>query len=157
MTVLLDNTILSNFSLVQRPDLVRLAFIEAVVTTTHVLEEMQAGITIGKIPACDWSWLGSVTLMSVEQGHFQTLAARLGQGEASCLAVAAQRGYRLATDDRDARRWARQLGVSLTGTVGILAILVKKEHITLADGNLLLEKMITAGYRSPIARLEMLL
>jgi hypothetical protein len=41
--------------------------------------------------------------------------------------------------------------------VGILAILVKKEHITLADGNLLLEKMITAGYRSPIARLEMLL
>lgn len=157
MTVLLDNTVLSNFSAVQRSDLVRLAFAEDVVTTAHVLEEIQAGEIIGKIPACDWGWLESVALIPVEQEHFLSLVGHLGRGEASCLAVAVQRGYRLATDDRDARRWARQLRVPLTGTVGILATLVKKGYVTVADGNLLLHKMIAAGYRSPIVMLEVML
>jgi len=43
MTVLLDNTVLSNFSAVRRPDLVRLAFVEEVVTTVHAFQEMRAG------------------------------------------------------------------------------------------------------------------
>jgi len=53
MTVLLDNTVLSNFSAIRRPNLVRAAFVEAVATTAHALQEMQAGVALGKIPACD--------------------------------------------------------------------------------------------------------
>jgi len=62
MTVLLDNTILSNFSAVQRPDLVRLAFVEEVATTVPAFQELHAGVAIGKVPACDWEWLTRVAL-----------------------------------------------------------------------------------------------
>jgi predicted nucleic acid-binding protein len=122
MTVLLDNTVLSNFSIVGRPELVRVAFVEQVGTTEQVLQEMQDGVEIGKIPACDWDWLARVTLAPEERVQFETFHEYLGTGEASCLAVARERGYRLATDDKDARRLARQLGISLTGTIGSLAI-----------------------------------
>lgn len=157
MTILLDNTVLSNFSTLQRPDLVRQAFLEEVVTTEHVFREMQAGVTIGRIPPCDWKWLKNVALTSPELVHFRRLTPRLGEGEASCLAVAIERGYRLATDDKDARQWCRKLGISRTGTIGILAVLAKKRHITLAEGNRFLGKLISAGYRSPLAKLDELL
>jgi predicted nucleic acid-binding protein len=111
MTILLDNTVLSNFSTIQRPELIHLAFIEPVNTTVPVFQEMQKGITIGKIPSCDWGWLARVPLTPVEQEEYIRLANHLGRGEASCLAVAMQRGYKIATDDKDARRLARQLGI----------------------------------------------
>jgi predicted nucleic acid-binding protein len=154
MTVLLDNTVLSNFSIIRRPDLVGAAFVEQVGTTHQALQEMQDGVAIGKVPACDWDWLAHVTLTSVEQVQFETFHEYLGEGEASCLAVARERGYRLATDDKDARRLARELGISLTGTIGILAILVKQSEISLDEGDCLLQKMVTAGYRSPSVTLK---
>ena len=157
MTILLDNTILSNFSTLRRPALVREAFIEEVVTTEHVSREMQVGVTIGKIPPCDWKWLKNVALTPPEMVRFRKLTARLGQGEASCLAVAVERKYKLATDDKDARQWSRKLGISHTGTIGILAMLAKKEHITLTEGNRFLGELIAAGYRSPLAKLDELL
>jgi predicted nucleic acid-binding protein len=44
MTVLLDNTVLSNFAIVGRPELVGVAFVEQVGTTEQVLQEMQDGV-----------------------------------------------------------------------------------------------------------------
>jgi predicted nucleic acid-binding protein len=52
---------------------------------------------------------------------------------------------------------ARQLGVSLAGTIGILAILVKQGQLPLVEGDRLLQEMIAAGYRSPLSTLEDLL
>jgi predicted nucleic acid-binding protein len=153
MTVLLDNTVLSNFSTVKRPDLVRAAFVEPVGTTDKAYQEMQDGIAIGKIPAADWAWLTRVTLTPAEQVQFDSFHEHLGAGEASCLAVAKERRYRLATDDRDARRLARQLNISLTGSVGILAALVKQGQIPLVEGEGLLHQMIAAGFRSPLTAL----
>jgi predicted nucleic acid-binding protein len=157
MTVLLDNTVVSNFSIVRRPDLVRAAFVEQVGTTEQAFQEMQDGVAIGKIPVCDWDWLARVTLTPVEEVQFETFYEYLGAGEASCLAVARERGYRLATDDKDARRLARQLGISLAGTIGILAILVKQGELPLVEGDRLLQDMIGAGYRSLLTTLEDLL
>ncbi|MCK4388607.1 MAG: hypothetical protein KAV83_00020 [Desulfobacterales bacterium] len=157
MTILLDNTILSNFSTLRRPDLVRQAFLEEVVTTEHVFREMQVGVAIGRIPPCDWEWLKNLALTSPELGHFRRLTARLGEGEASCVAVAVERGYRLATDDKDARQWCRKLGIPHTGTIGILAVLAKKGHIALSEGNRLLGELIDTGYRSPLTKLDELL
>jgi predicted nucleic acid-binding protein len=154
MTVLLDNTVLSNFSTIERPDLVRVAFVEQVVTTEQAFQEMQDGVKLGKIPPGNWEWLVRVKLTPVEQVQFETFHEHLGEGEASCLAVARERGYKLATDDKDARRLARQLGISLTGTIGIFAILVKKNQIALEEGDRFLHKMIAAGYRSPLATLQ---
>jgi predicted nucleic acid-binding protein len=157
MTVLLDNTVLSNLSIVRRPDLVHAAFVEQVGTTEQAYREMQDGVAIGKIPVCDWDWLARVTLTPVEEVQFETFYEYLGAGEASCLAVARERGYRLATDDKDARRLARQLGISLAGTIGILAISVKQGELPLVEGDRLLQDMIGAGYRSLLTTLEDLL
>ncbi|MGD8792409.1 MAG: DUF3368 domain-containing protein [Anaerolineae bacterium] len=154
MTVLLDNTVLSNFSIVQHPELVRAAFVEQVGTTDQAFQEMVEGTIVGKIPTCDWDWLARVELTPEEQAHFEVFYEHLGAGEASCLAAAKGRGYRLATDDKDARRLARQLGISLTGTIGILAISVKQSQITLEEGDRFLQEMIAAGYRSPLATLQ---
>jgi len=154
MTVLLDNTVLSNFSIIRHPDLVRSAFVEQVGTTEQAFQEMQAGVAVGKIPACNWDWLARIILTPAEQVQFKTFHEHMGGGEASCLAGARERGYRLATDDRDARRLARQLGISLTGTIGILAILVKQGQIPLAEGDRFLHAMVAAGYRSPLATLR---
>jgi len=154
MTVLLDNTVLSNFSIVCRPNLVRLALVEQVGATEQALQEMREGVAIGKIPSCDWDWLARVSLTPLEQVQFEMFHEYLGAGEASSLAVARQRGYRLATDDKDARRLAQQLGISLTGTIGILGILVKNGELSLIEGNRLLLEMVAAGYRSPVTTLE---
>jgi predicted nucleic acid-binding protein len=157
MTVLLDNTVLSNFSIVRRPDLLRVAFVEKVGTTEQAFREMQDGVEIGRIPACDWNWLDRIVLTPPERVQFETFHEYLGEGEAACLAVARERGYRLATDDKDARRQARQLGISLTGTIGILAILVKQGELTLVEGDHLLQEMVAAGYRAPLATLQVML
>jgi predicted nucleic acid-binding protein len=89
--------------------------------------------------------------------QLETLREFLGKGEASCLAVARERGYRLATDDKDARRLARQMGISLTGTVGILAMLVKQGELTPVEGDRLLQEMIARGYRAPLTTLQEML
>lgn len=157
MTVLLDNTVLSNFSTVRRLDLVRTAFVEQVGTTEQAYQEMQDGVEIGKIPACDWDWLAPITLTRVEKVQFERFHEYLGEGEASCLAVARERAYRPPTDDKDARRLARQQGISPTGIIGILAILFKQGEISLVEGDRLLQEMVTVGYRAPLATLEDLL
>lgn len=154
MTILLDNTVLSNYSTIRRPELIRLAFVEEVGTTEIAFEEMCAGVSIGRLVECDWGWLTRFPLTPAEQPQFTALVSHLGQGEASCLAVALRRGFRVATDDRDARRLARQMSIPLTGTIGILAVLVKQQKVALREGNRLLRLMITAGYRTPVETLE---
>ena len=60
----------------------------------------------------------------------------------------------LVTDDRSARAQARRLGVAVTGTIGILIRLVRDDHLTLDTADELLGAMITAGFRSPVLRLD---
>jgi predicted nucleic acid-binding protein len=56
-----------------------------------------------------------------EEGLYVTLAADLDDGEALSLAISAARGYGLATDDRKARRLAKEIGgVQLLSTAEIL-------------------------------------
>jgi len=154
MTVLIDNTVLSNFAIIQHPELISRSFADQVVTTEQVFQELQVGIKIGRLPVCNWEWVKRITLTSAEDCQFRQLAAHLGKGEASCLTVAAQRRYRLATDDKDARQRAMRLNIPYTGTLGILATLVKAGLITLTDGNKWLKQMTDAGYYSPMAKLD---
>jgi hypothetical protein len=50
---LLDNTVLSNFSIVERADLVRLALGDEAATPQTVWDELQRGVRIGRLPAQD--------------------------------------------------------------------------------------------------------
>ncbi|MBL7095596.1 hypothetical protein ISS22_16705 [candidate division KSB1 bacterium] len=85
------------------------------------------------------------------------MTMHLGAGEASCLSIAFQRKYKIATDDKDARQWAMRLTIPFTGTLGILAILVKQRKMTLIEGNSCLHQMIETGYHSPILKLDELI
>lgn len=65
--LLLDNTVLSNFVLIGRLDLVRVALGEEIATTTAVLDEVTAGVMRGVLPQTDLSWLTIVGLSAAEQ------------------------------------------------------------------------------------------
>jgi predicted nucleic acid-binding protein len=85
------------------------------------------------------------------------LTAQLGAGERCCLAAAISRSGALASDDLPARRWAREHGIPVTGTVGILLACVRQGYLARDEANDLLTAMIAAGYRSPVENLDALL
>lgn len=90
MKILLDNTVLSNFSSIRRPDLVKLALGESAAMTEEVYSELQAGVKIGKQPNCDWNWLPILQLSKSERALYKRLQKRLDAGEAACLAMASR-------------------------------------------------------------------
>ena len=154
MFLVLDNTVLSNFSLAGRIDLLAQLSAERVVTVDDAWNEWQVGIRLGRIPLADMSWLPVLELDESEQKVRDELVPPLDLGEAECLALAKSRGYALLTDDRVARREARRLGVPLSGTIGALVSLVDDHLLTLAEANHLLQQMIAFGYRSPLQTLS---
>jgi predicted nucleic acid-binding protein len=98
-----------------------------------------------------------LTLNSVEKDFAERLSPKLGSGERSCLAIAVHRKGMLACDDAEARRIAQRFGLPITGSIGILVLRVRRGQLTQAEGNALLEEMITLGYRSPVPTLDDLL
>jgi len=150
---LLDNTVLSNFSSIERPDLVQLALGGTAATVEEAYAELQAGIQLGKLPPCDWSWLPVLSLSDSERATYERLRERLNAGEAACLALATARECRVFTDDRDAREIAADTQIPISGTLGLLVRLVDQGFLSLQQADGLLRRMIAAGYRSPVTRL----
>ena len=58
------------------------------------------------------------------------LDLNLGRGEAESIALASETGLRLVLDDLKARKVAENLGLKITGTIGIL---LKAESLALID------------------------
>ena len=153
MIALLDNTVISNFSFVQRPDLVQVALGDVAATVQEAFAEYITGVQLGRVPACDWTWLPILELTSDEYAQYAGLATNLGAGEAACIACAVSRSLRLFTDDRDARRVALQLVIPISGTLGLLLRLMDLGILTLNQADALLTEMIKCGYRSPVISL----
>jgi predicted nucleic acid-binding protein len=147
--ILTDTTVLNNFAQVRRPELLRRAF-PSLATPEVVRDELTAGERLGRVPFCDWSWLTLVALTEVEQSRADELSRRLQAGEAACLAVAEARGGLVLTDDSAARRLAVALRLETSGTLGTLVRLVRREILTLEEGDTLLAQMVDLGYRSPV-------
>jgi len=163
MSRILDNTVLSNFCLVDRLDLLRALFGKLYVTY-EVREEVLRGIDEGyafmrraeeEIGIGGKAWLELIGFESpAEERTFRDSLGKLGYGEASCLAIAQHRGWLVLTDDLTARRALRQAGLEVAGTLAILKLAVEKGLISLAEGNELLRRMIEGGYHSPYDNLE---
>ncbi len=149
---LLDTTLLSNFAHIEQLDLLAGALPDAS-TTPQVIAEIRQGAATGRLPSGNWDWLTVVSLSADEQAHFERIRLVLDDGEASCLAVVLVRGGTIFTDDRDARQYAQRLGLPISGTLGVLALLVRGRRLTLAQADRLLQAMIQAGYHSPIKSL----
>jgi predicted nucleic acid-binding protein len=154
MILLLDNTVLSNFATVRRPDLLRAAFGDRLATPQEAFDELQAGVRHGALPDLDWSWLPVWTLEADEMFRYREFLLTLNAGEAACLAMAAVRECHILTDDRDAREMARRLKIPLSGTLGTLIRLVDLGILSLEEADGLLAQMIAANYRSPAISLR---
>jgi predicted nucleic acid-binding protein len=149
--VLVDNTVLTNFALVDRAKLVTQLWPTAACTTPSVLDEYRFGAAHGLVPADAWAELTVVKMTREETTLAANFPTRLGAGERSCLAVAICRGGLLASDDLDARRIAQQQNVPVTGTIGILTVCVRRDHLSREEANNLLAEMIALGYHAVLA------
>ncbi|MFZ5822686.1 MAG: DUF3368 domain-containing protein [Chloroflexota bacterium] len=150
--VLLDNTVLSNFALVRRTDLIT-GIWKNCATTPQAWQEFQQGVLNGKSASGMWKRLQVISLSEVEIAFCKTLP-KMGAGERSCLAVAHYRQAIFATDDAKARAVGAKLGLEISGTIGFLLFAINIQAVTLHEANFLLNKMIETGYRSPVRDLS---
>ena len=163
MDVILNTTVLSNFASVGALNLIKSLF--GMVYTTHeVHEEILRGISRGyqyledidhEMSFDETGWLRVIAIRSnTEHRLMDDLLKRLGMGESSCIAIAKSRKMIFLSDDRTARRIAKENGLRISGTIGILVRCVDKDIISFSECNVILTKMIEKGYRSPVNNLE---
>jgi predicted nucleic acid-binding protein len=116
--------------------------------------ELERGAELGLLPVVDWAWLDRIQLTPAERARAEMFSNKLGSGESACLAVAEARRGIVLTDDLRARRLASTLGLTVTGTLGVLDRLIRVEILTLEKADALLREMILRGYRSPVSSLQ---
>ena len=109
------------------------------------------------MPRVNWRWLPILNLTADEERLAETHLAVLELGEATCLAAAVTRQARFFSDDLAARRLAQAKGLPVSGTIGLLLALVRREVVTLAEGDDLLATMMRQGYRAPAVTLRVYL
>ena len=155
VAVIADNTVLSNFALIEREDILDKVFGGAICTTAAVRAELSEGEKRGLVPRRDWSKVPVLSVESTQERQaFDIFSARLGKGEASCLSLAICRNLRVLTDDRDTRIIAHRRNISVSGTIGVLVLAVKRNILTRQAANLLLSRLIEKGYYSPYQSLD---
>ena len=156
--IIFDTNVLSNFALSGQHSLLREMYPLTARCTGYVSSEVLGGLRAGHGGLRQLSesilngWPPEEHCeTSLERHMFANLATSLGDGESSCIALAASRGYLFACDDRLARREAERLGILLTGTVGILIKAVRTGGVELGKANEIMKTMINAGFYSPVA------
>ncbi len=150
VVLLLDNTILSNFGQVRRPDVLFDLWGAIMYTTRPVMDEYQNGVISRSLAVHAWENVSILEPTPAEVAFAAELPGDLGDGECSCLAIAIPRKGWIATDDMKARLVAKKYGIGLTGTIGAFQEALKHQVLDVREANRLLKKMIAAGYRSPV-------
>jgi predicted nucleic acid-binding protein len=110
---------------------------------------------VGRLPFLTWAAVRVLKPSRDEKAFEHTLPQLLGKGERASLAIAFSRKAAIATDDALARKVARNLGISITGTIGILQRGVQREILSDSQAQRALDEMIAAGYYSPISKLDL--
>lgn len=154
MLVLLDTTVLTNFARVGLTQVMTDLWGDQVYTPEDALREYRRGISVAGLAPLAWHQLSILTPAPEEEDMAATRFQRLGLGERSCLAVAINRGCIMATDDKPARRAAQHYGIQFIGTIGILRACVKHKLVSATEAQTALEKMMAAGYYSPVLKLD---
>ena len=156
--VIADNTVLSNFALIRREDILAKLFKDMLFTTEEVVEELKRGEQRNVLPKRDWQWIRVLKIeSSQEKILFRLFAESLGKGESSCLSIAISRELKVLTDDEDARKLAHRRGVPISGTIGVLVEAVREGLLFIEEGNTMLSDMIEKGYFSPFEILNELI
>jgi predicted nucleic acid-binding protein len=164
MSVVTNTTVVSNFARIGQLPLLRLTF-GTLYLPVEVYEELRTGQEEGYdflegiermvVPFAEEGWLLLTSVSGDEElRRFAELPPSLHAGERSCLAIAAERGWTVLTDDRAARTHAKRLSVPVLGTIGCLLLAIRRGFCTLEQGNTWLAEMIRQGYRSPVTDLS---
>ena len=154
-----DTEVLSNFALSDALDVLKTRYGGRGIVTSEVLDEVISGVVAGfsELRAIDRlvedGEFRMVVLDRTQRRKFAELRKSLGTGEASCIAWAERNKVSVATDDRLAREVCRQLNIACTGIIGILVKASREGQIVLSDGEAILQRMVSAGFYSPIRRL----
>ena len=137
MLLIADTTVISNFAHANRLDLLR--DIGNTCTTVEVMNELQAAKR-REVLHIDFSdhFIEILRMDKDELDTFTRLSSKFGRGEASCLAIALHRKASILTDDLDARRFAQQGSISVSGTIGILVKAIDRGQLSREHGNHLL-------------------
>lgn len=73
-----------------------------------------------------------------------SLSMHLGKGEAEAIILAKEKNTLLIIDDKDGRTMATNIGIQVTGTVGLLMLAAEDGKIDLKKT---LEELIASGFR----------
>ncbi len=73
-----------------------------------------------------------------------SLSVHLGKGEAEAIILAKEKNTLLIIDDKDGRTMAANLGVTVTGTIGLLNLAAEDGRINLRKS---LDELIASGFR----------
>ncbi len=159
-----DKVTLSNFGLSGAFDLIVVRYVRSLRVTEQVRAELAAGrirgyseLKVVEQALAAGRILPAKPMTMPENELFVELLRTLGSGEASCVALARHRAGIVATDDRAARSSCAERRVAVTGTIGILKALCTDKNITSEEADVILARMIDAGFYSPVRRVSDLL
>lgn len=150
-----DTVVLSNFLLVDASSVLEQRYSGKAIITGQVYDEICSGFqnypTLKKIEQLIAKKVFLIhNLTQKEHNVYLDMIEVLGKGEASCIARAQTSSSVIVTDDRLARKKCRQLDIPITGTIGILKASVASHQLDLEEADKYLEKMIKAGFYSPV-------
>jgi predicted nucleic acid-binding protein len=159
--VIFDTMVISNFAKAGQLELLRGMYPANSCCSGFVVTEVLRGLRQGHteleelVTSLADGWPRQDDLSThLERQLYARISVSLGDGESSCLALAAQRGYVFACDNKLARNEAVRLGIPLTGTVGILIKAVRISAVDLKKANAILKKMISTGFYAPVLRIS---
>lgn len=167
MSVIANTTVISNFASIGQLELLQPLYTTLYISTevyVEVLDGIDEGYSfyagIGSVlhPFSDSGWIHLTSVTGHEELRlFGAMPAHLHPGEASCIAISHYRGWQFLTDDLAARRFANNLGVRVSGTLGCLVLATERSLCGLGQANGWLTQMIRHGFRSPVLDLARLL
>ncbi|MFH2132631.1 MAG: hypothetical protein ABIK68_19795 [bacterium] len=154
-----DTVVLSNFLLSDALVVLEKRYTGCAILTNEVYDELSAGFSefsdlrvIQK--ALHNKTFTLLSLSSTEYEHYSGMINHLGKGEASCIALARLQNGIVMTDDRAARNQCSQLNIPFSGTLGILKASYLDKQIELEEADLILHRMISQGFYSPIRKIS---
>ena len=133
-TAVVDSTCLIGLERIGRLDILPALFINVIVPP-EVAREFGTSLP----------WLKVET--PANNALTSALKMMLDDGEAEAIALASEHGYGIVPDDRQARRIAKNLGVAVVGTVGLL-LRAKRDGIISAVKPLLEDLELNGFYLS---------
>lgn len=148
----LDTTVLSNFASTDAMSILT-ASLPRPETVPAVESEVEKGLREGYTflqPVRD-AFEASIQVSALPSPVPESIVRPLDPGEAEAVHLASETGGTFVSDDRDARTVARERGIPVTGSIGVLARAVVAERIDLSTADDWLRTWDEEyGYHAPV-------